>query len=70
VRCALAAARPSVLPGAAVLFAACWSFVDSHILWPGGVFTMLGFAVAFALLAMAASHPAEDARKQGRLTNP
>jgi hypothetical protein len=61
---------PRVLPGAAVLFAACWSFVDSHIFWPRGVFTMLGFAVAFALLALAASHPAEDAQKQGTLTNP
>lgn len=50
-----------VLPGAAVLFAACWSFVDSHIFWPKGVFTMLGFAVAFALLTPAATRPAEDA---------
>jgi hypothetical protein len=43
-----------VLPGAAVLFASCWSFYDSHIFWPRGVFTMLGFAVAFGLLARAA----------------
>ncbi|MEW2116302.1 hypothetical protein AB0945_14150 [Streptomyces sp. NPDC005474] len=47
-----------VLPGAAVLFAACWSFVDSHIFWPKGVFTMVGFAVAFALLTVAAARPA------------
>ncbi|MEU1178388.1 hypothetical protein ABZ464_12180 [Streptomyces sp. NPDC005820] len=50
-----------VLPGAVVLFATCWSFVDSHIFWPRGVFTMLGFAVAFALLTVAASRPAEGA---------
>jgi hypothetical protein len=31
---------------------------------------MLGFAVAFALLTVAASRPAEDAREPGRLTNP
>lgn len=43
-----------VLPGALILFAACWSFFDSHIFWPRGVFTMLGFAVAFGLLARAA----------------
>ncbi|WP_416974171.1 hypothetical protein [Streptomyces sp. 4F14] len=50
-----------VLPGAAVLLAACWSFVDSHIFWPRGVITMLGFAVAFALLTAAASRPVEGA---------
>lgn len=60
---------PRVLPGAAVLFAACWSFVDSHIFWPKGVFTMIGFAVAFALLAVAASRPAKDARHPRGLTN-
>ncbi|NUT26150.1 MAG: hypothetical protein HOV84_09565 [Streptomyces sp.] len=53
-----------VLPGAAVLFAACWSFVDSHIFWPKGVFTMLGFAAAFALLTVAAARPAEDAPRR------
>jgi hypothetical protein len=42
-----------VLPGAVVLLAACWSFVDSHIFWPRGVLTMLGFAVAFTLLTVA-----------------
>lgn len=43
-----------VVPGAVVLFAACWSFFGSHIFWPRGVFTMLGFAVAFGLLARTA----------------
>ncbi|MFG2127097.1 hypothetical protein ACGFNV_04785 [Streptomyces sp. NPDC048751] len=59
-----------VLPGAAVLSVACWSFVDSHIFWPKGVFTMLGFAVAFALLTVAASWPADRAREPESLTNP
>ncbi|WP_228044686.1 hypothetical protein [Streptomyces ferrugineus] len=55
-----------VLPGAVVLLAACWSFVDSHIFWPRGVYTMVGFAVAFALLTVAGAHrPAEDARTAG-----
>jgi hypothetical protein len=49
-----------VLPGGAVLLAAGWSFVDSHIFWPRGVFTMLGFAVGFVLLVWAADEgPAE-----------
>ncbi|MET7456011.1 hypothetical protein ABZT03_29835 [Streptomyces sp. NPDC005574] len=51
-----------VLPGSAVLFLCCWSFVDSHIFWPKGVLTMLGFAVAFALLTAAAFRPAENPR--------
>ncbi|MEW2812081.1 hypothetical protein AB0929_34115 [Streptomyces massasporeus] len=44
-----------VLPGAVVLLAACWSFWDSHIFWPRGVLTMLGFASGFALLTVASS---------------
>ncbi|MFI2634205.1 hypothetical protein ACH5A2_28060 [Streptomyces collinus] len=40
-----------VLPGTAVLLVAGWSFVDSHIFWPRGVWTMCGFALGFALLA-------------------
>ncbi|MEU5633101.1 hypothetical protein ACH47C_29840 [Streptomyces rishiriensis] len=60
-----------ILPGAVVLFAACWSFADSHIFWPRGVFTMLGFAVAFALLTVAAAaRPAGRVREPERLTNP
>ncbi|MCX5367129.1 hypothetical protein OG864_51605 [Streptomyces sp. NBC_00124] len=39
-----------ILPGTMVLLAAGWSFVDSHIFWPRGVWTMLGFALGFALL--------------------
>ncbi|WP_329406213.1 hypothetical protein OG802_01070 [Streptomyces sp. NBC_00704] len=65
-----------VLPGAAVLLAACWSFADSHIFWPRGVFTMLGFAAAFALLTVTAARPAgpprepRESREPERLTNP
>jgi hypothetical protein len=58
-----------VLPGSVVLLAACWSFIDSHIFWPRGVFTMLGFALAFALLTVATSRTAEDTAQTERLTN-
>ncbi|MGR4852746.1 hypothetical protein [Streptomyces sp. LARHCF252] len=44
-----------VLPGTAVLLVAGWSFIDSHVFWPRGVFTMLGFAMGFALLSWATS---------------
>ncbi|MGC0397893.1 hypothetical protein RKD27_000537 [Streptomyces sp. SAI-126] len=40
-----------VIPGTVVLLVAGWSFTDSHIFWPRGVWTMLGFALGFALLA-------------------
>jgi hypothetical protein len=38
-----------VLPGAVVLLAAGWSFVDSHIFSPRGVLTMLAMGAGFAL---------------------
>ncbi|MEX1655251.1 hypothetical protein ABZ960_19055 [Streptomyces pseudovenezuelae] len=44
-----------VVPGTLVLLAAGWSFIDSHIFWPRGVWTMLGFALGFALLAVGTS---------------
>jgi hypothetical protein len=40
-----------ILPGTLVLLVAGWFFIDSHIFWPRGVWTMLGFALGFALLA-------------------
>ncbi|WP_151481979.1 hypothetical protein [Streptomyces albicerus] len=54
-----------VLPGTAVLLVAGWSFVDSHIFWPRGVWTMLGFALGFALLLWGAgrSAPVAEARR-------
>ncbi|WP_070020373.1 hypothetical protein [Streptomyces nanshensis] len=48
-----------VLPGTAVLLVCCWSFFDSHIFHPRGVVTMLGFALGFALWAVAAARPAK-----------
>ena len=42
------------LPGAVVLLAASYSFLDSHIFAPRGVITVLGFALGFGLLAWAA----------------
>ncbi|MGW1068698.1 hypothetical protein ACWD4F_29795 [Streptomyces aureus] len=44
-----------ILPGTAVLLGAGWSFVDSHIFWPRGVWTMVAFALGFALLAWGAA---------------
>lgn len=38
-----------VLPGAVVLLAAGWSFIDSHIFSPRGVQTMVAMAAGFAL---------------------
>jgi hypothetical protein len=42
-----------VLPGTLVLLVAGYSFIDSHIFWPRGVLTMLGFAVGFGLFVWA-----------------
>lgn len=38
------------VPGSALLLVASVSFLDSHIFWPRGVFTMLGVAAGMALL--------------------
>lgn len=40
------------LPGGVLLVAASISFVDSHIFWPRGVFTMLGIAAGVYLLSV------------------
>ncbi|WP_433462187.1 hypothetical protein [Spirillospora sp. CA-128828] len=56
-----------VLPGAAVLLISCWSFIDSHIFWPRGVYTMLGLALGFALLNWACqSRPQSPKTEQER----
>ncbi|WIY00928.1 hypothetical protein QRX60_43925 [Amycolatopsis mongoliensis] len=44
-----------VVPGAAFLLIASVSFLDSHIFWPRGVFTMVGAAVGMSLLHYAGS---------------
>lgn len=60
-----------VLPGTAVLLVAGWSFVDSHIFWPRGVWTMCGFALGFALLAWATgSHGRRRPRGLARRARP
>jgi len=58
-----------VVPGAVVLLAASYSFVDSHIFWPRGVFTMLAFAAGFALLAGAADDQLRP-RRMRQMANP
>ncbi|WP_328836384.1 hypothetical protein [Streptomyces europaeiscabiei] len=60
-----------VLPGVLVVLGACWSFAESHIFWPRGVLSMLGFAAGFGLLVLA-SRTGDDKRAQataGSLTN-
>lgn len=56
-----------ILPGTLVLLAAGWSFVDSHIFWPRGVWTMLGLALGFALLAWEAAGRNAPMGEDGRL---
>ncbi len=51
----LRSARWRTVPGGVLLPAASVSFLDSHIFWPRGVFTMLAVAAAMAWLA--ASEP-------------
>jgi len=40
-----------VVPGAVLLVAASVSFLDSHLFWPRGVYTMLGVAAGMFLLS-------------------
>lgn len=60
VSAALLAGRagPWVVPGVAVLLVACWGFLLHHIFSPEGTWSMLGFALGFALLAAARRPPA------------
>lgn len=41
------------IPGGALLITASVSFIDSHIFWPRGVFTMIAIAAGMALLSVA-----------------
>ena len=53
-----------VLAGTAVLVVCTYEFYDSHIFYPRGVLTMIGFAIGFALLtwpALRATPPASTA---------
>ena len=50
---AVARARWRVLPGAVVLLVASVSFLDSHIFWPRGVFTMIAVALGMSWLSLA-----------------
>ncbi|MEU5263075.1 hypothetical protein [Amycolatopsis sp. NPDC021455] len=45
-------ARWRAVPGAVVLLLASVSFLDSHIFWPRGVFTMVGVAVGMSVLSL------------------
>jgi hypothetical protein len=59
------------LPGVLVVLGACWSFAESHIFWPRGVWSMLGFALGYGLLVVV-SRTGDDKRARataGSLTN-
>jgi hypothetical protein len=47
------------VPGGAVLLLASLSFLDSHIFWPRGVFTMLGVAVGMSWVYLAGERSAQ-----------
>jgi hypothetical protein len=53
---------PWVLAGTAVLLVCTYSFYDSHIFYPRGVLTMVGFAIGFALLAWSTGAPSGQRR--------
>jgi hypothetical protein len=57
------------VPGAVVLLLASVSFLDSHIFWPRGVFTMIGVAAGMSLLWFAGERPANH-RSAARETRP
>jgi hypothetical protein len=46
-----------VLAGTAVLLVCTYEFYDSHIFYPRGVFTMVGFAIGFTLLTWPSDAP-------------
>jgi hypothetical protein len=46
-----------VVPGAALLSLASVSFLDSHLFWPRGVFTMVGIAAGMFLLGWVSAPP-------------
>ena len=52
-------------PGGAVLLLASVSFLDSHIFWPRGVFTMIGVALGTSLLALAGERLRKPATSRG-----
>ena len=56
---------PWVLAGAAVLLVCTYSFYDSHIFYPRGVLTMVGFAIGFALLSWPADSRSTFSRSRG-----
>lgn len=55
-------ARWRAIPGGALLLAASVSFIDSHIFWPRGVYTMIGIAAGMFLLSLANPNPDQPRR--------
>jgi hypothetical protein len=50
-----------VVPGAAVLLLASVSFLDSHLFWPRGFYTMIGIAAGMFLLSWGGRYRASGA---------
>lgn len=40
----------AAVPGGLITVAAAWSFLSSHVYWPGGVWTMVALAIGLGLL--------------------
>ncbi|MEV4143527.1 hypothetical protein AB0J40_07650 [Amycolatopsis sp. NPDC049691] len=53
VAAVISRAKWRAVPGAVLLLVASVSFLDSHIFWPRGVFTMIGVAIGMSWLALA-----------------
>lgn len=60
---------PRALPGAIVLAAACFPFLEGHIFHPTGVVAMLGIAAGCALLAVA-RRPVRPGAVRGPVSRP
>jgi len=50
--CAVARARLRAIPGAALVLAGAYGFMQEHVYWPGGVISMFALAAGWALLLL------------------
>jgi hypothetical protein len=56
-------AKWRAIPGAVLLLGSSVSFIDSHIFWPRGVYTMIGIAAGMYLLRVVSPALRESARR-------
>ena len=50
--CALSAARLRAIPGAVLVFAGAYGYMQEHLYWPGGVLSMFALAIGWGLLLL------------------